>query len=101
MNNYYRILIDSERGVPISILADQNTMCVEYNPINNSYKKISPTKTAHYPVTYLIIILINPTDEDLTYLTLLGIEFDLVNKPSLLCIYNTLCEKDIYYPNAQ
>ena len=93
--SYYSI--HNYENLPLHILQAKSTLCIKFNFGKNVYVRVTPlTKEYFLPGKTRFVAIINPSQEDLTYLTLLGVKFKLAAQSRIIELYNTIVATGIY-----
>ena len=96
-NTYYGIhrRNNNHLRMPHYMLADRELTCIFcVTPYTQSYDRIF---IESLPTNDYYMFLINPTNEELSYLVLAGIKFSLATHTQTISIYTTLIEEGIWY----
>ena len=93
--SYYSI--HKYENLPLHILQAESTLCIKYNFGESVYVRVTPlTKDYFLAGKNRFVALINPSQEDLTYLTLLGVKYKLAAQSRIIELYDTIVETGIY-----
>ena len=98
-NKFY--LLSNIDLFPPHMLTDENTMCLRYTLAHGKVDRVYPTDYFEDVVGQLVV-LVNPKQEDLTYLTLLGVKYTVIaSSASSYPNFETLYSTGIFYLDGQ
>ena len=90
-NQYYNLYNFGK--LPLHILQAESTLCITFNFYERCYVRVFPISPDSFiEARARSISLIDPTEADLTYLTLLGVRHCLETQDSIVNIYNAIVE---------
>ena len=95
MDNKFYVLRNFDL-FPSHMLTDENTMCVCYRPHKDLVIRVYPEREFKDMETQAIV-LVNPKQEDLTCLMLLGIKHSLITNDIVSANYEAVYNTGVFY----